>query len=62
MPGRIRRLILASSTVCPVPAGAWAASRLPDARAAILADAGHMAHVDQPDDWLAALDAFLDDH
>jgi pimeloyl-ACP methyl ester carboxylesterase len=38
---------------------ARAAARLPAARAVILEDAGHMAHVDQPGRWLDALAAFL---
>ena len=33
---------------------------LPSARAAILEEAGHMAHIDQPAAWLAALQTFLD--
>jgi pimeloyl-ACP methyl ester carboxylesterase len=36
------------------------AAALPAARAVILQDAGHMAHVDQPAAWLAALSEFLD--
>ena len=32
---------------------------IPSARAAVLDDAGHMAHVDQPDAWLAAISSFL---
>lgn len=32
---------------------------IPSARATILDDAGHMAHVDQPDAWLAAVGSFL---
>lgn len=34
---------------------------IPSARAAVIDNAGHMAHIDQPDLWLAALRAFLDD-
>ena len=37
-----------------------AAARLPSARAVIIDNAGHMAHVDQPESWLAALTDFLD--
>jgi pimeloyl-ACP methyl ester carboxylesterase len=33
---------------------------IPTATGVILDDAGHMAHVDQPDAWLAAVRAFLD--
>ena len=34
---------------------------LPTAHAVVLDQAGHMAHVDQPDAWLDAVRAFLDD-
>jgi pimeloyl-ACP methyl ester carboxylesterase len=44
----------------PARLAARAAARLPAGRAVILDDAGHMAHVDQPSRWLAALAAFLD--
>jgi pimeloyl-ACP methyl ester carboxylesterase len=37
-----------------------AAVRIPGATAVILGDAGHMAHVDQPRDWLAAVSRFLE--
>jgi pimeloyl-ACP methyl ester carboxylesterase len=37
-----------------------AANLIPSARAVILDDAGHMAHIDQPALWLDALAAFLD--
>ena len=37
-----------------------AAASIPTARAVVLDDAGHMAHIDQPVRWLAALTAFLD--
>jgi pimeloyl-ACP methyl ester carboxylesterase len=33
---------------------------IPTATGVVLDDAGHMAHVDQPDAWLAAVRAFLD--
>lgn len=33
---------------------------LPNARAVVLADAGHMAHIDQPIAWLGAVREFLD--
>ncbi|WP_017584854.1 alpha/beta fold hydrolase [Nocardiopsis ganjiahuensis] len=36
-----------------------AAGFLPNARAVVLEGAGHMAHVDRPEAWLDALDAFL---
>ena len=36
------------------------AARNPAARAVVLDDAGHMAHIDQPEAWLAALAEFLD--
>ena len=35
------------------------AAAMPAARAVVLDDAGHMAHVDQPDRWLAAVEDFL---
>lgn len=35
------------------------AAAMPTARAVVLDDAGHMAHVDQPDHWLAAVEGFL---
>ncbi len=35
------------------------AAAMPTARARVLDDAGHMAHIDQPDRWLAAVEAFL---
>jgi pimeloyl-ACP methyl ester carboxylesterase len=38
-----------------------AAAQLPSARAVVLDEAGHMAHVDQPERWLSALTAFLDE-
>jgi pimeloyl-ACP methyl ester carboxylesterase len=44
----------------PAMLAAQAAAKLPNARAVILEDAGHMAHVDQPGRWLDALAAFLD--
>ncbi|SPL95498.1 3-Oxoadipate enol-lactone hydrolase/4-carboxymuconolactone decarboxylase [[Actinomadura] parvosata subsp. kistnae] len=36
-----------------------AARLIPYARAAILDEAGHMAHVDQPGPWLEAVSGFL---
>lgn len=38
-----------------------AADRIPQAQCILLDDAGHMAHVDQPTRWLAAVRDFLDD-
>lgn len=37
-----------------------AAAEMPNAHAVILQDAGHMAHVDQPSQWLDALARFLE--
>lgn len=37
-----------------------AAKLVPGARAVVLEDAGHMAHIDQPEAWLDALRDFLD--
>jgi pimeloyl-ACP methyl ester carboxylesterase len=34
---------------------------IPSARGVAIEDAGHMAHVDQPELWLAAVQAFLDE-
>jgi pimeloyl-ACP methyl ester carboxylesterase len=34
---------------------------IPSARGVIIDDAGHMTHVDQPEPWLAAIRAFLDE-
>ncbi|MET9069067.1 alpha/beta fold hydrolase [Streptosporangium sandarakinum] len=36
-----------------------AAAVMPDARAVVIEEAGHMTHVDQPDRWLDALSGFL---
>ena len=43
----------------PASLAEYTASQLPCARAVILDEAGHMAHIDQPDAWLAAIVAFL---
>ena len=43
----------------PVGLAERAAARNPAARAVILDEAGHMAHIDQPKAWLAALAGFL---
>jgi pimeloyl-ACP methyl ester carboxylesterase len=37
-----------------------AAALIPAAQAVVLGDAGHMAHIDQPERWLAAVTEFLD--
>lgn len=37
-----------------------AAARLPNAAVVTLDDAGHMAHIDQPEAWLAAITEFLE--
>jgi pimeloyl-ACP methyl ester carboxylesterase len=39
-----------------------AAEVLPTAQAVVLDDAAHMAHIDQPDAWLAALRHFPNHH
>jgi pimeloyl-ACP methyl ester carboxylesterase len=36
-----------------------AVNAIPSARVTILDDAGHMAHIDQPEAWLAAVSEFL---
>ena len=43
----------------PAKLAGQAAAALPGARAVVLPDAGHMAHIDQPAAWLAAISAFL---
>jgi pimeloyl-ACP methyl ester carboxylesterase len=43
----------------PAELAVRAAAALPTARACLLEAAGHMAHVDQPEAWLSALEAFL---
>jgi len=43
----------------PSRLAAQAAASVPSACAVILQDAGHMAHIDQPRQWLEALTAFL---
>ncbi|WP_084960603.1 alpha/beta fold hydrolase [Thermoactinospora rubra] len=45
----------------PVRLAEEAAETLPGVRAVVLDEAGHMAHVDQPERWLAAVSAFLDE-
>jgi pimeloyl-ACP methyl ester carboxylesterase len=44
----------------PASLAAQAAAEIPAARAVILPEAGHMAHIDDPAGWLAAVTAFLD--
>lgn len=38
-----------------------AAAQIPSAQAVVLDQAGHMAHVDQPERWLASVRSFLTD-
>ncbi|ASO20094.1 pimeloyl-ACP methyl ester carboxylesterase [Actinoalloteichus hoggarensis] len=45
--------------VFPAALAEEAATIIPAARAVVLAEAGHMAHVDQPQAWSAAIRAFL---
>jgi pimeloyl-ACP methyl ester carboxylesterase len=44
----------------PAVLAGQAAARIPGATAVVLAGAGHMAHVDDPGGWLAAVRRFLD--
>jgi pimeloyl-ACP methyl ester carboxylesterase len=44
----------------PVALSEQAARAIPEARAVVLEEAGHMAHIDQPQQWLAALADFLE--
>lgn len=46
-------------TTFPASLAAKAADRLGNAQAVIIDNAGHMTHVDEPDQWLDALDSFL---
>lgn len=43
----------------PAALAEQAAALLPGARAVILDEAGHMAHVDDPEGWLGAVGQFL---
>jgi pimeloyl-ACP methyl ester carboxylesterase len=43
----------------PVTHARYAAERLPRARAVVLDDAAHMAHIDQPGAWIGAVRSFL---
>jgi pimeloyl-ACP methyl ester carboxylesterase len=45
--------------VFPTALADQAAALLPNAHAIVLDDAGHMAHIDQPERWLAAIERFL---
>ncbi|MET8863418.1 alpha/beta hydrolase [Nonomuraea sp. NPDC004580] len=60
-PGLVRRLIVASSSVLPVPADAFEGWEEYERRSAavVLEEAGHMAHIDQPEAWLDAVRRFL---
>ncbi len=44
----------------PVALSEQTARAIPEARAVVLEEAGHMAHIDQPQQWLAALADFLE--
>ncbi len=39
---------------------ASSAALIPAARAVVLDNAGHMAHIDQPDQWITAVGEFLE--
>ncbi len=43
----------------PADLAGQAAAQMPMSRCRVLEDAGHMAHVDQPEEWLAAVREFL---
>jgi pimeloyl-ACP methyl ester carboxylesterase len=43
----------------PAALAQHAAALIPAARAVILDDAGHMAHIDQPEPWIRAVSRFL---
>jgi pimeloyl-ACP methyl ester carboxylesterase len=43
----------------PAALAEQAAALIPSARAVILQDAGHMAHIDQPGQWITAVSGFL---
>ncbi|MCP3803155.1 alpha/beta hydrolase [Allokutzneria sp. A3M-2-11 16] len=47
--------------VFPAALAERAAALIPSARAVVLDEAGHMAHVDQPEGWLAAIEDFTAD-
>jgi pimeloyl-ACP methyl ester carboxylesterase len=46
-------------TTVPVWLATRGADQLDHAQVAVIAGAGHMAHVDEPDQWIAALERFL---
>jgi pimeloyl-[acyl-carrier protein] methyl ester esterase len=46
----------------PAGASAWLAATIPDARLTLLADAAHIPFLSHTAPFMAALDAFLDDH
>jgi pimeloyl-ACP methyl ester carboxylesterase len=43
----------------PAALAGQAAARIPRTTAVVLADAGHMAHIDDPRTWMAAVRRFL---
>jgi pimeloyl-ACP methyl ester carboxylesterase len=43
----------------PAALAEQAAAAIPAAQAVILEDAGHMAHIDQPQQWITAVATFL---
>ncbi|WP_329407400.1 alpha/beta hydrolase [Nocardia vinacea] len=43
----------------PAALAEQAAAELPNAQAVVLDQAGHMAHIDQPEQWLVAVERFL---
>ena len=43
----------------PAALAQQAAALIPSARAVVLQDAGHMAHIDQPEQWITAVSGFL---
>jgi pimeloyl-ACP methyl ester carboxylesterase len=46
-------------TTVPVSLAIRCAHQIPNARVAIIDGAGHMTHVDEPDQWIAAIESFL---
>jgi pimeloyl-ACP methyl ester carboxylesterase len=46
-------------TTIPVSLAARAAGQIEGARVAVIDGAGHMTHVDEPDQWMAAVEGFL---
>jgi pimeloyl-ACP methyl ester carboxylesterase len=49
----------AHDTTVPASLARTAARQLDNAQAVVIEGAGHMAHVDEPDQWIAALETFL---